>query len=155
MHTSSRSRCSSLQSCSSAAHKLKTRILHHQPRLAPVHQATVQRRPSLIRSGHKPPAEVAALEAAVGAINKVLAFNNRLKGGSGKKAVDARQQAHGGQSQSDAATRSSDPGKLVSFKAKASGARDVTVRGAQARVIHDGPLWCESGGATCCLTAVA
>jgi hypothetical protein len=95
----------------------------------------------LQRAGRRPP-EYAALEAAVGAINKVLAINSKIRGGgsgsadgsaSGSSArgnsdaSSAREAARGAREEAAALARS-DPGKLVTLKARASGSKDVTVR---------------------------
>ena len=82
-------------------------------------------------SSRPPGPEYAALEAAVGAINSVLAANNKLKGRRGQQQGGSNGGAAGGGDAAAAAASSADPGKLVTFRAKASGSRDVTVRTAR------------------------
>jgi len=105
-----------------------------QPRTAPLvlrHRRPVQ--PA--QASSRPGPEYAALEAAVGAINKVLAVNNKIRGGgsssnsSAATGVDqdaAQQRARQAREKAAVAVRA-DPGKLVTFRARASGSKEVTV----------------------------
>ena len=109
-----------------------------------------QQRHIICQAGSKPGPEYAALEAAVGAINKVLSFNSKLRGTANSGAGDSGSRSSGaggggvkGRSGSEtgssdnasaggtppgAASKPADAGKLVTFRARASGGRDVTVR---------------------------
>lgn len=81
------------------------------------------RRPPVTRvasAGRPPGPEYAALEAAIGAINRVLA----LRGGRAKGAAGGAQDGANGGEQAAARV---DPGKLVTFRAKSSASREVTV----------------------------
>lgn len=87
-----------------------------------------------VAAAARPPGpEYAALEAAVGAINKVLALNSRARGGgsggSGAGGGGDPHEAARREREAAAELARTDPGKLVTFRAKASGAKDVTVRG--------------------------
>ncbi|KIZ03782.1 hypothetical protein MNEG_4171 [Monoraphidium neglectum] len=136
-------------SCSRACHDADASSLccgsRHQRRRCPAGL--------LQRAGRRPP-EYAALEAAVGAINKVLAINSKIRGGgsgsadgsaSGSSArgnsdaSSAREAARGAREEAAALARS-DPGKLVTLKARASGSKDVTE--------HFPPIAATSGAAT-------
>jgi hypothetical protein len=95
----------------------------------PMPVARLQRRRPIMAAapGSRPGPEYAALEAAVGAINKVLSVNSKLRGSSAAKDGSARQRVQDARADA-AAAAAADPGKLVTFKARASGSKDVTVR---------------------------
>lgn len=99
-----------------------------RPYKASVQHWSQQLRPSVIAKAQPGPdkGSVAALEAALGAINNILGTYNKVKGGKAGSGSKRGGSSSKGGSQAGAAV-STGPSKLVSFSAKASSSVPVKV----------------------------